>query len=103
MKDSKSYVEKNGMFFIETSAKTADNTNKLFEGRRCAPPPPESLSGNSCILKDMFGTNVAYGTVQFNIIAPERFYSVIIDEVIRKSRVCMLRVVYLVMSLRVKS
>ncbi|KAF6141950.1 hypothetical protein GIB67_037918 [Kingdonia uniflora] len=29
-------------------------------GRRCSPPPPESLSDNSCILKDMFGINVAY-------------------------------------------
>ncbi|KAF6153088.1 hypothetical protein GIB67_034810 [Kingdonia uniflora] len=42
------------------------------------------IEGNSCILKDMFGTNVAYGTVQFNTTAPEEFYSVIIDEVIRE-------------------
>ncbi|KAF6152487.1 hypothetical protein GIB67_023181 [Kingdonia uniflora] len=56
----------------------------LLLGRRCSPPPPESSSGNSCILKDMFDTNVAYGTVQFNTTAPERFYSVIIDEVIRE-------------------
>ncbi|KAF6176142.1 hypothetical protein GIB67_023433 [Kingdonia uniflora] len=54
----------------------------LLLGRRCSPAPPESSSGNSCILKDMFGTNVAYRTVQFNAIAPEGFYSVIIDEVI---------------------
>ncbi|KAF6143505.1 hypothetical protein GIB67_029674, partial [Kingdonia uniflora] len=54
----------------------------LLLGRRCSPRPPESSSGNSCILKDMFGTNVAYGTVQFNTTAPEKFYSAIINEVI---------------------
>ncbi|KAF6161793.1 hypothetical protein GIB67_008554 [Kingdonia uniflora] len=53
-----------------------------LEGRRCLLPPLESSSGNLCILKDMIGTNVAYGTVQFNTTVPEEFYSVIIDEVI---------------------
>ncbi|KAF6139237.1 hypothetical protein GIB67_007984 [Kingdonia uniflora] len=59
-----------------------ENNVSTSQGRRCSPPPPESLSDNSCILKDMFGTNVAYGIVQFNITTPEGFYSVIIDKVI---------------------
>ncbi|KAF6143429.1 hypothetical protein GIB67_029598 [Kingdonia uniflora] len=51
-------------------------------GRQCSPPPPEASSDNSCILKDMFSTHVACGTVQFNSTTSEGFYSVMIDEVI---------------------
>ncbi|KAF6172265.1 hypothetical protein GIB67_024887 [Kingdonia uniflora] len=61
-----------------------ENNVSTSQGRRCLPPPPELSSDNSCILKDMFGTNVAYGTVQFNTTTPEGFYNVIIDEVICK-------------------
>lgn len=31
VQDAQDYAEKNGMFFIETSAKTANNINQLFE------------------------------------------------------------------------
>ncbi|KAF6161542.1 hypothetical protein GIB67_009421 [Kingdonia uniflora] len=68
----------------ETPMHNGGNREEGGDGRQRSPPPPESSSGNSCILKDRFGTNVAYGTVQFNTTAPEGFYNVIIDKVIRE-------------------
>ncbi|KAF6175005.1 hypothetical protein GIB67_026493 [Kingdonia uniflora] len=40
-----------------------ENNVSTSKGRQCLPPPPESSSCNSCILKDMFNTNVVYRTV----------------------------------------
>ncbi|KAF6158180.1 hypothetical protein GIB67_014974, partial [Kingdonia uniflora] len=76
-------VEANERRQLEKRVAVFESRESPYGGRRCSPPPPESSSDNSCILKDMFGTHVAYRTVKFNITAPEGFYNVIIDEVIR--------------------
>ncbi|KAF6134106.1 hypothetical protein GIB67_013503, partial [Kingdonia uniflora] len=71
--------ERKGNRKIPERQRKIEKSMPSAKGRRCSPLPPESSSGNSCILKDMFGTNVAYRTVQFNTTAPKVFYSTIID------------------------
>ncbi|KAF6167479.1 hypothetical protein GIB67_031680 [Kingdonia uniflora] len=46
-------------------------------------PPPDGVRGINCIMKDMYGGTVAYGSIQLSGVAPEGFYRVIVDEVIR--------------------
>ncbi|KAF6175769.1 hypothetical protein GIB67_035896 [Kingdonia uniflora] len=46
-------------------------------------PPLDGVRSRNCIMKDMYGRTVAYGSIQLSGVAPEGFYRVIVDEVIR--------------------
>ncbi|KAF6150768.1 hypothetical protein GIB67_020851 [Kingdonia uniflora] len=46
-------------------------------------PPTDGVRGRNCIMKDMYGGTVAYESILLSGVAPEEFYRVIIDEVIR--------------------
>ncbi|KAF6146601.1 hypothetical protein GIB67_008887 [Kingdonia uniflora] len=46
-------------------------------------PPTDGVRGRNCIMKDMYGGIVAYESILLSEVAPEEFYRVIIDEVIR--------------------
>ncbi|KAF6147599.1 hypothetical protein GIB67_031590 [Kingdonia uniflora] len=46
-------------------------------------PPPDGVRGRNCIIKDMYGGTIVYGSIQLSGVAPEGFYRVIVDEVIR--------------------
>ncbi|KAF6167950.1 hypothetical protein GIB67_020520, partial [Kingdonia uniflora] len=42
--------------------------------------PPDGVRGINCIMKDMYGRTVAYGSIQLSGVAPEGFYRVIVDD-----------------------
>ncbi|KAF6156996.1 hypothetical protein GIB67_039757, partial [Kingdonia uniflora] len=46
-------------------------------------PPTDGVRGRNYIMKDMYGGTVVYESILLSGVAPEEFYRVIIDEVIR--------------------
>ncbi|KAL6555904.1 Ras-related protein rabf1 [Orobanche gracilis] len=76
VQDGIDYAEKNGMFFIETSAKTADNINQLFErNREETPSPPGFLTVQIlyAALAPLYYRGAAVAVVVYDITSPESF------------------------------